>query len=104
MAAAARLRTALGRVGASANVLSSKAAASSNQTQLTLQGTTEQQQETAGVADAMQQMSLAVQEVASGATDTSSGTMDALGEDGEGNSVFQGVRWATGGRVSMSGE
>src|SRR5690625_7313005 len=48
MAAAARLRTALGRVGASANVLSSKAAASSNQTQLTLQGTTEQQQETAG--------------------------------------------------------
>src|SRR5690625_6245849 len=62
MAAAARLRTALGRVGASANVLSSKAAASSNQTQLTLQGTTEQQQETAGVADAMQQMTLAVQE------------------------------------------
>lgn len=94
MAAAARLRTALGRVGASANVLSSKAAASSNQTQLTLQGTTEQQQETAGVADAMQQMTLAVQEVASGATDTSSATSDALREVDEGNRVIQGAHEA----------
>lgn len=93
-AAAARLRTALGRVGAAANVLRTKAAESSNQTQLTLQGTTEQQRKTAGVADAMHQMALAVQEVASGATDTSSATGDALREVNEGNRVIQGAHEA----------
>lgn len=103
LAAAARLRTALGRVGASANVLRSKAEASSNQTHLTLQGTTEQQQETAGVADAMQQMTLAVQEVANGATDTSSATGDALREVNEGNRVIQGAHEAIEGLSTMVG-
>lgn len=103
LAAAARLRTALGRVGESANELRGKAEAASLQTELTLQGTTKQQQETAGVADAMQQMALAVQEVASGATDTSTATGDALREVAEGNRVIQDAHAAIGDLSTMVG-
>ncbi|MDQ2075453.1 PAS domain-containing methyl-accepting chemotaxis protein [Marinimicrobium sp. ABcell2] len=103
LASAARLRTALGRVGASASELRRKAAAARDQTRQTLKGTTEQQRETAGVADAMQQMSLAVQEVASGATDTSGATRDAIREVTQGNQVIQGANQAIGDLSTMVG-
>jgi aerotaxis receptor len=53
-----------------------------------------QQQETAGVATAMQQMALAVQEVASGANQTSMATGAAIGEVDKGNLVIEGARHA----------
>src|SRR5690554_2550557 len=47
-----------------------------------------QQKETSNVAHAMGQMSLAVQEVASGAADTSGATRDAINEVHTGNRVI----------------
>src|SRR5690606_12852933 len=58
-----RLRTALGRFGESSRELLEKVEAAHHQARKTYEGMTNQQQETAGVANAMQQMAIAVQEV-----------------------------------------
>lgn len=88
IASKARLRTALGRFGESAFELYQKANAAHEQAQKTYRGMTAQQHETAGVANAMQQMSLAVQEVAVGATKTSSATSMAIAEVDAGQEVI----------------
>lgn len=85
----ARLRTALGRFGESARELHHRSLEAQEQAQKTRRGMSEQQEETASVANAMQQMSIAVQEVASGATETSDATRDAIREVEQGNRVIQ---------------
>jgi len=90
----ARLRTALGRFGESAKELQQKAEAAQHQARKTYEGMTNQQQETAGVATAMQQMAIAVQEVASGANQTSMATGAAINEVDKGNKVIEGARTA----------
>ena len=89
-----RLRTALGRFGESARELQHKAEKAHHQSRKTSEGMRAQQQETIGVATAMQQMSLAVQEVSSGANQTSIATGTAIGEVKKGNSVIAGARSA----------
>lgn len=89
MALKARLRTALGRFGESARELHDRSLEAQEQAQKTRKGMSEQQQETASVANAMQQMSIAVQEVASGATESSGATRDAIREVEQGNRVIQ---------------
>lgn len=89
-----RLRTALGRFGESAKELQQKAGAAHHHARKTYEGMSAQQQETAGVATAMQQMALAVQEVASGANQTSLATGAAIGEVDKGNKVIEGARHA----------
>ncbi len=89
-----RLRTALGRFGESSRELQQKAEAAHNQARKTYEGMTAQQQETAGVASAMQQMAQAVQEVASGANQTSIATGTAINEVNKGNGVIEGARHA----------
>lgn len=89
-----RLRTALGRFGESSRELQSKAEAARQQSRKTYEGMTAQQQETAGVANAMQQMALAVQEVANGANQTSIATNTAINEVSKGNQVIEGARSA----------
>ncbi|WP_062065339.1 methyl-accepting chemotaxis protein [Cellvibrio sp. OA-2007] len=89
-----RLRTALGRFGESARELQQKAGAAHHHARKTYEGMTAQQQETAGVATAMQQMALAVQEVASGASQTSIATGAAIDEVEKGNQVIEGARHA----------
>ncbi|MDR7089657.1 methyl-accepting chemotaxis protein [Cellvibrio fibrivorans] len=89
-----RLRTALGRFGESAKELQHKAGAAHHHARKTYEGMSAQQQETAGVATAMQQMALAVQEVASGANQTSMATGAAIGEVDKGNLVIEGARHA----------
>lgn len=84
----ARLRTALGRFGESAYEMYVKASAAHEQAQKTYKGINAQQHETANVANAMQQMSLAVQEVAIGATKTSSATSLAITEVEQGKQVI----------------
>jgi len=88
IASKARLRTALGRFGESAHEMYIKANAAHEQAQKTYKGITAQQRETANVANAMQQMSLAVQEVAVGATQTSSATGMAITEVEQGKHVI----------------
>jgi aerotaxis receptor len=88
IASKARLRTALGRFGESAYEMYIKANAAHEQAQKTYKGITAQQRETANVANAMQQMSLAVQEVAIGATKTSSATSMAITEVEQGKQVI----------------
>lgn len=88
IASKARLRTALGRFGESAYEMYVKANAAHEQAQRTYQGITMQQRETSQVANAMQQMSLAVQEVAVGATRTSSATTVAITEVEQGKRVI----------------
>jgi aerotaxis receptor len=90
----ARLRTALGRFGESAKELQQKAGAAHHHARKTYEGMTAQQQETAGVATAMQQMALAVHEVASGANQTSMATGAAIDEVDKGNKVIEGARKA----------
>lgn len=90
----ARLRTALGRFGESARELHDKSEASHEQAKKTYTGMSAQQRETGNVANAMQQMSLAVQEVASGATQTSTATSLALTEVKKGNDVIAGANRA----------
>lgn len=90
----ARLRTALGRFGESARELQQKAGAAHQSSRKTYEGMTAQQQQTAGVATAMQEMSLAVQEVASGVNKTSMATGAAIDEVGKGNRVIEGARHA----------
>ncbi len=86
-----RLRTALGRFRESADELHQKAEAAHRQSAKTYQGMTAQQQEIAGVANAMQQMAMAVQEVASGATRTSGATGQAIDEVDKGHQVIAGA-------------
>lgn len=88
IASKARLSTALGRVGESAYEMFIKAQAAHEQAQKTSKGINAQQQETMNVANAMQQMSLAVQEVAVGATKTSSATSMAITEVEQGKQVI----------------
>ncbi len=90
----ARLRTALGRFGESSKELQQKAGAAHHHARKTYEGMTAQQQETAGVALAMQQMAIAVQEVASGANQTSMATGAAINEVDKGNQVIEGARHA----------
>ena len=89
-----RLRTALGRFGESAKELQHKAGIAHHQANKAYEGISAQQQETTGVAVAMQQMALAVQEVASGANQTSIATSAAIGEVDKGNQVIEGARHA----------
>jgi len=84
----ARLRTALGRFGEAAGELNIKSHTAHEHAQKTHLGMDAQQRETAGVANAMQQMSLAVQEVATGATKTSTATSDAITEVNTGKQVI----------------
>lgn len=90
----ARLRTALGRFGEAANELNLKSHEAHQQAQKTHSGMDAQQRETANVANAMQQMSLAVQEVAMGATKTSSATSQAITEVDAGQKVIAGANHA----------
>jgi aerotaxis receptor len=89
-----RLRTALGRFRESAKELQGKAETAHHQARKTYEGMSAQQHETAGVATAMQQMALAVQEVASGANQTSIATGAAINEVDKGNQVIEGAREA----------
>lgn len=89
LAQKARLRTALGRFEASAGELRNRAQAAQQQAEATFGHINEQHEQTANVAHAMGQMALAVQEVASGATQTSSATRDALKQVGKGNTVIE---------------
>lgn len=91
-----RLRTALGRFRESANELHHKAEAAHRQSAKTYKGMSDQQRETLGVAHAMQQMALAVQEVASGATRTSGATSQAIEEVEKGDGVITGASGAIG--------
>lgn len=90
----ARLRTALGRFREAARELHDKSEDAHNQAQKTHAGMSAQQRETAGVAHAMQQMVIAVHEVATGATQTSSATGLAIDEVKKGNVVITGANSA----------
>ena len=94
LALKARLRTALGRFAESSRELHQKSDAAHAQSRKTHAGMNEQQQETSSVAHAMQQMSLAVQEVANGATQTYSATNAAISEVDKGNKVIEGANTA----------
>jgi aerotaxis receptor len=90
----ARLRTALGRFGESARELQHKSETVHHHARKTYEGMNEQQRQTASVANAMQQMALAVQEVATGATQTSTATSLAIAEVNSGHKVTEGARGA----------
>ncbi len=94
MAVKARLRTALGRFRESAAELHNKAEANQQQTRKVYQGIHEQQQETASVANAMQQMVQVVHEVAEGASQTSVATSSAIKEVDQGHKVIEGAKTA----------
>ncbi|WP_027330830.1 methyl-accepting chemotaxis protein [Marinimicrobium agarilyticum] len=96
LALRARLRTALGRFGESARELHEQAAQAQLQAAQTHRGMDEQQRETTRVASAMQQMALAVQEVASGASDTSEATRSAITEVQQGEQVMASAGTAVG--------
>lgn len=89
-----RLRTALGRFGETARALQHTSATAHEHARKTYLGMGAQQRETNSVANAMQQMALAVQEVATGATQTSSATSMAIDEVRKGNRVIEGARGA----------
>ncbi|MCP8898650.1 methyl-accepting chemotaxis protein [Gilvimarinus xylanilyticus] len=88
LAQKARLRTALGRFEASASDLAQHAQTAQLQAQNSFERINEQHQQTTSVAHSMAQMSIAVQEVAAGATKTSSATRDALSQVEEGQKVI----------------
>lgn len=90
----ARLRTALGRFREAARELHDKSADAHNQAQKTHAGMSVQQRQTSNVAHAMQQMVIAVHEVATGATQTSSATSLAIDEVNKGNLVITGANAA----------
>lgn len=87
----AHLRTALGRFAASSKELTEKSQYTLLQAQKSQQGMDQQQVEIANVASAMQQMAIAVQEVATGASNTSNSTRDALSDVEHGNKVLMGA-------------
>lgn len=84
----ARLRTAMGRIESSAKDVAQHAKTAREQAKQTFSHIDQQRQQTANVAHAMGQMSLAVQEVATGATQTSGATRDALKEVENGQAVI----------------
>jgi aerotaxis receptor len=88
----ARLRTALGRFGESALELQGKSSDAHQHARQTYAGMTAQQRETTAVANAMQQMAIAVQEVATGATKTSTATGIAIDEVDKGNKVIESAK------------
>lgn len=90
----ARLRTALGRFGESATELQNKSSEAHQHARQTYAGMAAQQRETTAVANAMQQMAIAVQEVATGATKTSTATGIAIDEVDKGNRVIEGAKTA----------
>ena len=94
LAIKARLRTALGRFRESAVELYNKADATQQQARKVYMGMHEQQQETASVAGAMQQMALVVHEVAEGANQTSVATGSAIKEVNQGHKVIEGAKTA----------
>lgn len=103
LAIEARLRAALGRFEESAKELQTKATKAHQQARSTYTGMNAQQRETANVANAMQQMALAVQEVAAGASKTSVATSDAINEVNKGNQVIDGAKIAIDDLSSMVG-
>ncbi len=94
LAIKARLRTALGRFRESALEVQHKAENTQQQARQAYTCMSEQQKETAHVATAMQQMALAVHEVAEGASKTSSATGSAIQEVSNGNKVIEGAKSA----------
>jgi len=94
LATQCRLRTALGRFRESATLLKEKAQEVNTFTRRTFDGIATQQEETSKVANAMEQMAIAVQEVASGASRTSVSTSVATEEVSEGHKVVSTARQA----------
>lgn len=85
----ARLRTALGRFNESAKGLVTNSSTASAEVTKALNGMSAQQQESHQVAESMGQMALAVQEVASGVTQTNDATVAALDQVKSGESVIR---------------
>jgi aerotaxis receptor len=88
----ARLGTALGRFAEAAKELQKKSDVAHEHARETHAGMSAQRHETTGVANAMQQMSIAVQEVAAGVTQTSSATTIAIKEVDKGNQVIENAK------------
>ncbi|GAA5316160.1 MAG: methyl-accepting chemotaxis protein [Candidatus Pelagadaptatus aseana] len=91
IATQARLRTALGRFMESAKEVMGKSEMAEEQARCSHAGMEAQQQETSKVSLSMQQMSQAVQEIASSASHTSIATGEALQQVSEGNTVLSGA-------------
>ncbi|WP_408631118.1 methyl-accepting chemotaxis protein [Marinimicrobium alkaliphilum] len=96
LALRARLRTALGRFTESAKELRHQSDTASTQAEKTHQGMDEQRRETDAVVNAMQQMAIAVQEIAGSATQTSSATSEAIAEVSSGGQVIEAASRAIG--------
>ncbi len=94
LAQKARLRTALGRFVESSKEVMQRSELALEQSRCSHNGMTAQLQETEKVASSMQQMSLAVQEVAAGATQTSTATNEAIHQVAHGNQVLSGASGA----------
>jgi aerotaxis receptor len=88
LAQKARLGTALGRFQESASQIKTQAGTAQSHAESTFDHMLELQTQTGSVAQAMSQMSQAVHEVASGASDTSYATQNAIGEVDQGNQVL----------------
>lgn len=91
LAQKARLRTALGRFVESSREVMQRSELALEQARCSHNGMTAQLMETEKVALSMQQMSLAVQEVAAGATQTSGATGEAIEQVARGNQVLSGA-------------
>ncbi len=94
LAQQARLRTALGRFVESSKEVMQRSELALEQARCSHNGMTAQLMETEKVALSMQQMSLAVQEVAAGATQTSGATGEAIDQVAKGNQVLDGASTA----------
>ncbi len=84
----ARLRTALGRMVESAREVKQRSEKACTQVRNCFDGMAEQQRTTQHVSVAMQEMSKAVQDVAGGASETSTATNQALEQVGQGRGVL----------------
>lgn len=85
----ARLRTALGRINASAIDLAQKSSGAQAKVVDTLDGMTAQQKESLQVSEAMNQMAQAVHEIASGVSQTSEATVEALQQVNESEGIIR---------------
>ncbi len=94
LAQKARLRTALSRFGESAKELQQRSIMAEQQSNRSNTGMMSQQQETARLAGAMQEMATAVQHVAAGAGQASVATQDVQRHVGQGNNVLSGASLA----------
>lgn len=94
LASQCRLRTALGRFRASANLVEEKGKEVNTFTHRTFEGMAKQQRETARVAETMEQMAMAIQDVASGASHTSVATSMATEEVASSHQVVDSARLA----------